>query len=131
MAAAAAAPSAPASATPSATPEWTTLCVQPDQALGSGAAWSTNRTRMVMQNDGDLVIYDEDDRARWSSGTSGSGNRAYFQGDGNLVVSDGNGTPLWHTGTQGHDGAILCLGADGNVNIIYQDQAIWSAHTGH
>ncbi|MFF3497941.1 protein kinase [Streptomyces sp. NPDC003247] len=131
VAAAAAAPSASASATASATPEWTTLCVQPDQALGSGAAWSTNRTRMVMRTDGDLVIYGEDGRARWSSGTSGSGNRAYFQGDGNLVVFDGNGTPLWHTGTQGHDGAILCLGADGNVNIIYQDQAIWSAHTGH
>ncbi|WP_306820037.1 protein kinase domain-containing protein [Streptomyces sp. DSM 40750] len=115
----------------SATPDWTTTCVQPNSQISAGQSWRTNRTRMVMRTNGDLVIYDEDDRARWSSGTTGSGNRAYLQGDGNLVVFGASGESLWHSATQGHDGAVLCLGADGNVNIIYQDRAIWSAGTGH
>ncbi|GAA4812140.1 protein kinase domain-containing protein [Streptomyces ziwulingensis] len=126
-----AASASPSTATVSAEPEWTTMCVQPNERLRAGGVWSTNRTRMVMEAGGDLVIYDEDGRARWSSGTTGSGNEAYLQGDGNLVVFAPDGRSLWHTGTQDHDGAILCLGADGNVNLVYQDQAIWSAHTGH
>ena len=124
-------PPASGSASRSAPAQWTTTCVQPNTKLLAGQAWSTNRTRMVMQTNGSLVIYDENDRSRWSSGTAGSGNEAYLQGDGNLVVFSRGGESLWHTGTQGHDGAILCLGADGNVNIVYQDQAIWSAGTGH
>ncbi|MGW0574697.1 protein kinase domain-containing protein [Streptomyces sp. NPDC002920] len=122
---------ASAEASVSAPAEWTTVCVQPDEKIKAGESWRTNRTRMAMETGGNLVIYDENGKARWSSGTTGSDNGAYLQGDGNLVVYSPDGKPLWNTGTQGNPGTILCLGADGNVNLIYQDQAIWSANTGH
>ncbi|MFE9360579.1 protein kinase domain-containing protein [Streptomyces olivaceoviridis] len=112
-------------------PQWTTTCVQPNTWLLTGQAWSTNRTRMVMQTDGNLVIYDENNRRRWSSGTSGNGYRAFFQGDGNLVVFDPDEVPQWHSGSYHHDGALLCLGADGSVNILHNDQVVWSAGTAH
>ncbi|MDX3849463.1 protein kinase domain-containing protein [Streptomyces sp. AK02-01A] len=123
-------PSAAPSQQPSAL-QWTTKCVQPNTWLLTGQAWSTNRTRMVMRTDGNLVIYDENARRRWSSGTSGSDYRAFFQGDGNLVVFDPDGVPQWHSGNYGHDGAILCLGADGSVNVLHNDQVVWSAGTAH
>jgi len=124
-----AASSVPSASRSAAPQEWTTRCVQPNERLPAGQAWSTNRIRMEMQTDGDLVVYDENDKARWSSGTTGSGNEAYLQGDGNFVVLSQDGVSLWHTGTQGHDGAVLCLGADGSVHLIYQNQSIWSADT--
>ncbi|MFD9287624.1 protein kinase [Streptomyces sp. NPDC060030] len=116
---------------PSSPAAWTTTCVQPNTSLPAGQTWSTNRTRMVMQTNGDLVIYDEDNRRRWSSGTAGSGYRAFFQGDGNLVVFDRAGEPQWHSGSYSHEGALLCLGADGSVNILHDDQVFWSANTAH
>jgi serine/threonine protein kinase len=125
------APSTDAPRQETSAPQWTTMCVQPNTWLVTGQAWSTNRTRMVMQTDGNLVIYDENNRRRWSSGTSGSGYRAFFQGDGNLVVFDPDGAPQWHSGSYGHNGALLCLGADGSVNILHNDQVVWSAGTAH
>ncbi|RPK33292.1 protein kinase [Streptomyces sp. ADI93-02] len=122
---------APPRPEPSSSASWATLCVQPNTSLPAGQTWSTNRTRMVMQTNGDLVIYDEDYRRRWSSGTAGSGYRAFFQGDGNLVVFDRAGEPQWHSGSYSHEGAVLCLGADGSVNILHNDQVLWSANTAH
>ena len=79
--------------------------------LDRGQSVHTNRTRLVMEYGGDLAIYDETNRLRWSSGTAGRGYRAVFQSDGNLVVYDQNWTGLWTSGTAGHNGAVLVLDA--------------------
>ena len=51
-----------------------------------------------MQNDGNLVLYDGNNTAIWSSGTGGYGvspYKAVMQNDGNLVVYDANQYALW------------------------------------
>jgi lysozyme len=56
---------------------------------------------VLLQSDGNLVVYDTGHHPRWSSGTSGSGahNRLVVQNDGNLVLYGPHG-PLWDTHTR-------------------------------
>jgi subtilase family serine protease len=94
---------------------------------------------LVMQNDGNLVIYQSEyGPAVWSSGTygqnCGSGQCfAVFQTDGNFVVYNGS-TPLWNSGTYGNPGAELVLSAQSpqlevvaGASILWTDQAVFSA----
>ena len=61
-----------------------------------------NRYRLVMQGDGNLVLYDNQSRAYWSSGTAGRGtSNLVMQNDGNLVVYRAGGNPTWYTQTSG------------------------------
>lgn len=90
---------------------------------------------LVMQDDGNLVLYQRTGRgqpatALWSTGTWGHpGAVAWMQGDGNLVVYDVTGAPLWSSDTWGHPGASLAVQDDGNV-VIYDDgRALWDTHT--
>jgi GH25 family lysozyme M1 (1,4-beta-N-acetylmuramidase) len=55
--------------------------------------------RLILQSDGNLVIYDNAGIARWSSVTSGTGggNVLAMQGDGNLVLYKGS-RALWARG---------------------------------
>lgn len=72
----------------------------------SGALWSTNTVgskarELRMQNDGNLVLYNQSSQAVWSSGTSHHYNATlYVQNDGNVVIYEGS-TALWSTGTSG------------------------------
>lgn len=107
------------------------------ESLGSGQAmWrgdvvrSSNRQyRLVMQGDGNLVLYFKS-RAVWSSGTAGHpGAHAVMQGDGNLVIYAPHGGPaLWYSGTGGHPGAFLAVQTDANVVVYSTAQvALWSS----
>jgi hypothetical protein len=127
-------PAAPPATSPSARPSpshWTELTIQATTVLERGQSAQTNRTRLVMENGGDLAIYDENNQRRWHSGTTGAGYRAVFQGDGNLVVYDQNWTGLWDSKTAGRNGAVLVLETDGNVCVVYQAQVIWASNTAH
>ena len=58
--------------------------------------------RVVMQTDGNLVIYDVYNRAIWASGTNEKGSKPHrlvMQTDGNLVIYDGINKPTWSTRT--------------------------------
>ncbi len=109
------------------------------QTIGSGqklqAGWWTQAqyTRLVMQLDGNFVMYRRSDgKAIWSSGTSGSsGAYAYMQGDGNLVVYTSTGGALWASGTWGHSGAYASMQNDGNLVVrTSTGGALWSSGTG-
>ena len=56
-----------------------------------------------MQKDGNLVVYREDGQAMWASGTSGNNNSLVIQGDGNLVIYDNRPSitneAKWDSGT--------------------------------
>ncbi|MGI5132596.1 hypothetical protein ACQEVB_37740 [Pseudonocardia sp. CA-107938] len=73
---------------------------------------------LVMQQDGNLVLYAKPDKAIWDSRTQGSGLRAVMQQDGNLVVYTPDDKPLYDTATGGHPGAKLAVQDDGNL-VIY------------
>lgn len=86
--------------------------------------------RMVLQGDGNLVIYSKNTGALWSSKTAGK-SVAYLamQSDGNLVLYDPQSKPLWHTHTNGRHDSRLVMQSDGNL-VVYdqQNRPIW--HTG-
>lgn len=88
------------------------------------------RTSLVMQGDGNLVLYGPDG-ARWNSGTHGNpGATASFQGDGNLVVYSAWGTPLWHAGTHGNPDARLSVRDDGDLQVRDRNTVLWRSNSG-
>lgn len=92
---------------------------------------SSHTARLVMQSDGNLVIYDEFNRARWASNTVGQGWTARFQTDGNLVVYTRSNRPVWASNTDGHAGSRLVVQDDGNVVIYDGSRAVWASGTNH
>ncbi|WNI21441.1 hypothetical protein [Streptomyces sp. ITFR-16] len=107
------------------------ITVTATRVLRPGQAIEANRTRLRMQHDGNLVVYDEHGKPRWATMTFGQNYQAVFQADGNLVVYNGDGRAVWASKTQGHNGAILRLQKDGNVVIYSSGAAIWASKTQH
>src|SRR5215472_581328 len=77
----------------------------------------TGRTALIMQGDGNLVLYRTDNgKAMWSSSTSGQPvTYAIMQADGNFVCYDADGHAHWATGTNGNPGAYVIVQDDGNL----------------
>jgi hypothetical protein len=58
--------------------------------------------RVVMQNDGNAVLYDAKNKPLWASNSNGKGRPPYnfiMQDDGNLVLYDGSNSPKWASNT--------------------------------
>lgn len=94
---------------------------------------AAGKARLVLQDDGNFVLYDENDHARWAANTYGRGQRATMQGfDGNLVVYNGENQALWASNTCCHDNWFLAVQSDGNV-VIYDGNTIpqWATNTAH
>lgn len=87
--------------------------------------------KLVMQSDGNLVLYrNSDSTALWSSQTNGNpGAEAVMQGDGNFVVYL-NTTPLWASNTSGNPLAFLNMQDDGNL-VVYSssNSPLWESDT--
>ena len=59
---------------------------------------------MILQDDGNLVVYDANKNPIWATGTNGQGEGPYklkVQEDGNVVLYDKDKNPLWATNTAG------------------------------
>lgn len=105
------------------------------QTLQSGSSiWDqTNRYRLTLQPDGNLVVYasKDDSNHLWASNTVGS-NAAYLtmQDDGNLVIYTKDKHPVWASNTAGSKGAVMTLQPDSNL-VVYSGarslKAIWTA----
>jgi hypothetical protein len=96
--------------------------------------WSCDgRFYLVMQTDGNLVLYWNGNGALWSSNTANTaGNRAIMQTDGNFVVYDATNTPLWASGTNAGpaNDRRLAIQTDGNVVVYTSTNApVWSTNT--
>lgn len=73
---------------------------------------------LVLQGDGNLVLYNANGRAIWASDTDGKDvDRAIFQNDGNFVLYDRSNRPVWASNTVGR-GGYLVLQNDMNA-VIY------------
>lgn len=102
--------------------------------LDAGESIETKSRILIMQGDGNLVLYKKDRGAQskplWSSRTNtGSNYRAVFQGDGNLVIYNAKGEAKWASGTN-PQGNRLIIQNDGNL-VIYSDvgNALWATAT--
>lgn len=90
------------------------------------------KSRLIFQQDGNLVLYDEIGRARWASGTDHRGQEAIFQQDGNLVVYVSRGRPF-ASRTCCFPDLEFSVRADGSLRIhqIGTEQIRWQTSTAH
>ena len=82
---------------------------------------------LILQLDGNLVVYDSQRKAVWNSHTNGQGAvECFLQSDGNLVLKDRNGRVVWATNTGGYKNAKLVMQDDGNL-VLYNKRglAVW------
>ncbi|MFD8479385.1 hypothetical protein [Kitasatospora sp. NPDC059673] len=131
-----AAPVGTAAATPPASESTNLLS---GQKLVPGQSMISGESELVMQQDGNLVLYLDGDNGHrgpvlWASGTYGNpGAYAYMQPDGNLVIYRQGGGPdsggaLWSTGTWGHPGSNAAL-LNGWLGVSGAN-LYWYSHTG-
>lgn len=92
---------------------------------------ANGRYTLIMQNDGNLVVYNQG-KPIWATNTAGTdGEMAIMQADGNFVLYRVNGDPLWASNTVGGAGAFVIMQDDGNL-VVYQQVPVWASNTaGH
>lgn len=89
--------------------------------------------RLMVQEDGNVVVYDSRDKARWASDTYGQGEGPYkfrMQDDGNLVLYDSGDSAIWasNTNDMGEGKRKLKLHNNGNMSIIDENlNELWVA----
>ncbi len=91
---------------------------------------SDRRYALVLQGDGNLVLYGPGYHVLWHSNTDGTGtDRLVMQGDGNLVLYAG-GKATWSSKTNGRGASNLILQSDGNLVVYKQGGgSTWSSRT--
>jgi hypothetical protein len=145
---------------------YTALSLSPDGVLqlrrDYQTVWSAGvsagiDSRLIMQGDGNLVLYNKAGGVMWNSQTNGNGSsKLYVQEDGNLVIYRDAGGATWSTGTSigashllfpttaiGNNGVLMAgqatrsvdrkynlhLQTDGNLVLYSPTGAIWASHT--
>jgi hypothetical protein len=103
-----------------------------NQALTAGQSItsSNGNYKLVMQSDGNLVLYSIN-RALWASNTAGKpATKVVMQGDGNLVIYDAQNKAYWASGTAGKGTSTLAMQSDGNL-VIYDNnnRPTWASNT--
>ncbi|MFI6864418.1 protein kinase [Streptomyces sp. NPDC050421] len=117
-----------ASDAPAATPA--PLVIKPVAKLHAATSWKSGRLQLGMQADGNLVLYDrQEKRVMWAAGTSGKDNMAAFQDDGNLVVYTAAGRAIWASNPAGFTNATLVIQPGGNVVIMAGGKQVWATNT--
>ncbi len=128
---AAPAPTPPAAPTPSPAPAPGCGKLLSGQSLSvnQSVASCDGRFRLVMQGDGNLVLY-QGGTPLWHTFTNGRGGAlAAMQPDGNFVLYTAGGTALWHSYTYNRPGAFLSVQNDGNL-VIYDGSTVrWHSGT--
>ena len=87
------------------------------------------RYRLVMQGDGNLVLY-RGNAPLWASGTNGIAvDYCIMQADGNLVLYGFANNAVWASNTHGQPGSFLIVQNDGNVVIYRPNFPVWATNT--
>jgi hypothetical protein len=103
-----------------------------NRMFGAGTiARTCNGYRLVLQSDGNLVLYSPSNHALWATGTDGQkNNRFVVQADGNMVLYSSASQPLWASNTDRNAGAFLAMQTDGNLVAYRRDgHALWASNT--
>ena len=82
--------------------------------------------KLIMQRDGNLVLYTKDGHVLWNTNTQGLDvEYCAMQEDGNLVLYlEESARPVWASDTGGNPGSWLVVQNDGNL-VIYKPEPIW------
>jgi hypothetical protein len=98
---------------------------------GEGVRSNDGRFEFVYQGDGNLVLYQQGIAIWASGTNGWNPGLVIMQHDGNFVMYDANSTPIWSSsGSLGYEGAWLIVQDDGNV-VIYSGEGIplWDTGT--
>lgn len=100
----------------------------PAQRRAGSVLRSMNGTyQALMQGDGNFVVYGAG-RALWATGTQTPAAALALQSDGNLVLYDTSGRARWASGTSGSGGAdVLAMQDDGNLVLYSAGRAVWAS----
>ena len=84
-------------------------------------AWTSGNGAAILrlQEDGNLVLYVNNQKGFAAPNAAGHGHSAIMQADGNFVLYDLTNEPVWATNTAGNPGAHLAIQDDGNM-VVYQ-----------
>ena len=84
-------------------------------------AWTSGNGVAILrlQEDGNLVLYVNNEEGFAAPKAAGHGHSAIMQADGNFVLYDLTNEPVWATNTAGNPGAHLAIQDDGNM-VVYQ-----------
>jgi hypothetical protein len=107
------------------------LCATHSLGLDQYIHSSDGQYKLLMQDDGNLVLYGPNG-ATWASNTVGSGGTSVnMQGDGNLVIYTPSGSPVWSSNTAPSSNDRLVMQTDGNL-VIYSQGGLplWSSRGG-
>jgi surface antigen len=85
---------------------------------------------LVFQGDSDVVIYNNSDIWHVPNSKNSGADRLIMQTDGNLVLYRPNNTVVWHSVTGGHPGAYANLQSDRNLVVRDATTAFWASGTG-
>lgn len=105
-----------------------------NQALGVGQSLVSPNGRfdLILQSDGNLVLYGPGSAPLWSSNTHGkyAVQDVIMQSDGNLVMYDNSGHALWNSGSARPDAIspFVQIQDDGNL-VVYATHSLWSTNT--
>lgn len=120
--------------TPGGNPFWsshtTNDTLGSTEALRAGQSLqsSDRRFQVVMQDDGNLVLYDTSDGSiDWASNTDVPGSMVTMQARGAMVITGPFGRVLWSSRTVVYPGAEAVLQTDGNFVIYQGGKARWSS----
>ncbi|MER7754767.1 hypothetical protein [Kitasatospora sp. NPDC097643] len=111
-----------------------TTSIPEPSVLFRGGHLDAGDTRLILQDDGNLVLYRAFQDASlvhpvWSApGTYGCGYKAIVQGDGNFVVYDVNSRPCWSTNTfksNPNQTTWLTVSALGGFSVEFTDNSGW------
>jgi hypothetical protein len=86
--------------------------------------------KLIMQTDGNLVIYNHINKAIWNTNTTHTGFNATMQKDGNFVVYSKAGKAVWQSNTFHKGGTLLVMQNDANL-VIYTsaNKPVWQSNT--
>jgi hypothetical protein len=89
------------------------------EPLQVGVQYSTGNHYLVLQADGNMVIFTSANKSTWQSATPVEGGaKAVMQHDGNFVIYSHAGAVLWQTGSGGKADAWPYIQPDGQLMMM-------------
>ena len=101
-------------------------------SIGQQLESSNGCFMLMLQDDGNLVLYNKQGTALWSTETFQQKSKyAVMQRDGHFVIYSEKGSVVWGSNTYGTRGRQLKIENDGNMAIYtLENEVVWATNTG-
>lgn len=97
--------------------------------IGEYIESNNKKYKLIMQHDGNLVLYNDANTPLWSSVTPNMGGYYFqLQYDGNLVLYTSANAPLWASNTSKineTEASVLILNDDGSLRLLKGNSLVW------